>query len=94
MGCGVGLPLEVGHNRTRRYCGHRSEDSTRPGQPQTHPGCDHPAPVRARLQRHRVRQTELKKVNYLLDGFKNINLEKFEEGTFPRKLFFVVNEKK
>jgi len=34
------------------------------------------------------------KVNSLLKGFKNISLEKFEEGTFPRKLFFVVNEKK
>ena len=34
------------------------------------------------------------KVNFLLNGFKNITLEKFEEGTFPRKLFFVVNEKK
>ena len=34
------------------------------------------------------------KVNSLLNGFKNITLEKFEEGTFPRKLFFVVNEKK
>jgi len=34
------------------------------------------------------------KVNSLLKGFKNIYLEKFEEGTFPRKLFFVVNEKK
>ena len=34
------------------------------------------------------------KVNSLLNGFKNILLEKFEEGTFPRKLFFVVNEKK
>ena len=34
------------------------------------------------------------KVNSLLNGFKNIVLEKFEEGTFPRKLFFVVNEKK
>ena len=34
-----------------------------------------------------------KKVNSLLNGFKNISLEKFEEGTFPRKLFFVVNEK-
>jgi len=33
------------------------------------------------------------KVNSLLNGFKNISLEKFEEGTFPRKLFFVVNEK-
>ena len=34
------------------------------------------------------------KVNLLLEGFKNIMLEKFEEGKFPRKLFFVVNEKK
>ena len=34
------------------------------------------------------------KVNSLLNGVKNITLEKFEEGTFPRKLFFVVNEKK
>ena len=34
------------------------------------------------------------KVNSLLKGFKNISIEKFEEGTFPRKLFFVVNEKK
>ena len=34
-----------------------------------------------------------KKVYSLLNGFKNISLEKFEEGKFPRKLFFVVNEK-
>jgi len=34
------------------------------------------------------------KVNSLLKGFNNISLENFEEGTFPRKLFFVVNEKK
>ena len=34
------------------------------------------------------------KVNSLLNVFKNIALEKFEEGTFPRKLFFIVNEKK
>ena len=34
------------------------------------------------------------KVNSLLNGFKNISLEKFEEGTFPRKLLFIVNEKK
>ena len=33
------------------------------------------------------------KVNSLLKGFKNITLEKFEEGKFPRKLFFVVNKK-
>ena len=34
------------------------------------------------------------KVNSLLDGFNNIALEEFEEGTFPRKLFLVINEKK
>ena len=34
------------------------------------------------------------KISSLLNGFKNIYLEKFEEGAFPRKLFFVVNEKK
>ena len=33
------------------------------------------------------------KVNSLLNGFKNISLQKFEEGNFPRRLFFVVNEK-
>ena len=33
------------------------------------------------------------KINSLLNGFKNIFLEKFEEGNFPRRLFFVVNEK-
>jgi len=34
------------------------------------------------------------KVNSLLNGFKNIVIEKFEEGSFPRKLFFVINQKK
>ena len=34
------------------------------------------------------------KVYSLLNGFNNISLEKFEEGSFTRKLFFVVNEKK
>ena len=33
------------------------------------------------------------KVNSLLNGFKNISLQKFEEGNFPRRLFIVVNEK-
>ena len=33
------------------------------------------------------------KVNSLLKGFENITIEKFEEGKFPRKLFFVVNKK-
>ena len=34
------------------------------------------------------------KINSLLQGFININLENFEEGSFPRKLFYVVNIKK
>ena len=33
------------------------------------------------------------KINQLTDGFKNIKIENFEEGTFPRKLYFVVNKK-
>jgi len=33
------------------------------------------------------------KVYSLMDGFKNILLENFEEGSFPRKLYFVVNKK-
>ena len=33
------------------------------------------------------------KINQLTDGFKNIKIESFEEGTFPRKLYFVVNKK-
>ena len=31
------------------------------------------------------------KINQLTDGFKNIKIESFEEGTFPSKLYFVVN---
>ena len=34
-----------------------------------------------------------KKVNSLLDGFKNLNTTDFEEGSFPRKLFLVQNKK-
>ena len=34
-----------------------------------------------------------KKVNSLLDGFINVAFEKFEEGNFPRKLFFIINKK-
>jgi SAM-dependent methyltransferase len=34
-----------------------------------------------------------KKINLLINGFENTSLEKFEEGTFPRKLFYVVNKK-
>ena len=33
------------------------------------------------------------KVKNLLKGFKNINIELFEEGTFPRKLFYICNKK-
>ena len=35
-----------------------------------------------------------KKINSLINGFENTSLENFEEGTFPRKLFYVVNKKK
>ena len=34
------------------------------------------------------------KINSLLKGFTNTSLENFEEGSFPRKLFYVVNIKK
>ena len=33
------------------------------------------------------------KVNQLLNGFKNLKVENFEEGSFPRKLFIVINKK-
>ena len=33
------------------------------------------------------------KVNQLSDGFKVLNIESFEEGKFPRKLFIVKNKK-
>ena len=33
------------------------------------------------------------KVKSLLKGFKNINNELFEEGSFPRKLFYICNKK-
>ncbi len=33
------------------------------------------------------------KVNNLLQGFRNIKIDNFEEGKFPRKLFFVYNKK-
>ena len=33
------------------------------------------------------------KINQLTDGFKNVKIESFEEVTFPRKLYFVVNKK-
>ena len=34
------------------------------------------------------------KINALLDGFENLLIDEFEEGTFPRKLYFVANKKK
>ncbi len=34
------------------------------------------------------------KINSLLEGYQNIKIEDFEEGTFPRKLYMVVNKKK
>ena len=33
------------------------------------------------------------KINSLLNGFNNLILDQFEEGNFPRKLYFVVNKK-
>jgi len=33
------------------------------------------------------------KIKKLSNGFENIDIENFEEGTFPRKLFFVQNKK-
>ena len=33
------------------------------------------------------------KVNQLLNGFKNLKIENCEEGSFPRKLFIVINKK-
>ena len=33
------------------------------------------------------------KVSQLSKGFKVLDIEKFEEGTFPRKLFLVKNKK-
>ena len=33
------------------------------------------------------------KVNEICKGFKVLNVENFEEGNFPRKLFFVENKK-
>ena len=34
-----------------------------------------------------------KKIKNLIDGFENIKIESFEEGKFPRKLYYVVNKK-
>jgi len=33
------------------------------------------------------------KINSLLDGFRNLEITSFEEGSFPRKLYFVANKK-
>ena len=34
------------------------------------------------------------KIKNLLDGFTNISIENFDEGSFPRKLYLVINMKK
>ena len=34
------------------------------------------------------------KINNLMNGFVNLEITNFEEGNFPRKLFFVCNKKK
>mgnify|MGYP006251453583 FL=1 len=34
------------------------------------------------------------KIKNLLDGFTNISIENFDEGSFPRKLSLVINKKK
>jgi len=39
---------------------------------------------------HFFNKTKIKQLTY---GFKNIKIESFEEGKFPRKLYFVVNKK-
>tara|TARA_X000001036_G_scaffold19295_1_gene16215 strand:- start:1484 stop:2140 length:657 start_codon:yes stop_codon:yes gene_type:complete len=33
------------------------------------------------------------KIEELSKGFENLSIEKFEEGSFPRKLFFVINKR-
>ena len=33
------------------------------------------------------------KINSLLNGFENLEIENFEEGSFPRKLYFIANQK-
>ena len=35
-----------------------------------------------------------KTIQNLMNGYKNLSIEYFEEGSFPRKLFFVCNKKK
>ena len=34
------------------------------------------------------------KIKDNLDGFNNLSTENFEEGNFPRRLYYVVNQKK
>ena len=34
-----------------------------------------------------------KTIQNLMNGYKNLSIEYFEEGSFPRKLFFVCNKK-
>ena len=35
-----------------------------------------------------------KKIQNLINGYENLSIDYFEEGSFPRKLFFVCNKKK
>ena len=35
-----------------------------------------------------------KTIQNLIDGYENLSIDYFEEGSFPRKLFFVCNKKK
>ena len=34
-----------------------------------------------------------KKIQNLINGYENLSIDYFEEGSFPRKLFFVCNKK-
>ena len=38
--------------------------------------------------------TQGEEINNLMNGFVNLETTNFEEGNFPRKLFFVCNKKK
>ena len=35
-----------------------------------------------------------KTIQNLINGYENLSIDYFEEGSFPRKLFFVCNKKK
>ena len=40
-----------------------------------------------------VHYFSVEKIKSLLDGFSNISIEHFDEGSFPRKLTMVINRK-